>query len=567
LNPAAGASARPAASFRAVPSVTVSDSRPVVVITGGHGGLGDALARWHLASGWRVIVVVRPVEARRSLHPVEGDPAIALLPGVARSTVTAGEPERIEADLADPAAVEHIARTLEARGVASIARLVHNAGVGWVGDPGDQAASAVAALMRVNVLAPILLTRVLWPHLAAARGRVVLVGSIAAFVPAPRYAAYAASKAAVDGLARSLAPECDDGDAGGVRVQVIHPGPIRTEFHRRAGATDLDASRFPSADAVALRVIAAIDAGRWRACTGHGLGLLARIATLAKMPVDAIAARREARRLATAATQDAQPTDRSALVTGAASGLGAALCRRLLDQGWQVVGVDHHDVPSELARGAGAPGRLHWIRADLTDVARTGTLPGELPAGLRIALLVHSAGTSAVGPFRDQSPVHIERTLATNLVAPISITCTLLAAGRLAPGATLVFVSSLSHYVGYPGAAAYAASKDGLAHFGRCLAVALRGRGLRVLTAFPGPMRTPHAERFAPPGADARRRLDPGIAADRLLQAVAQRRVRTRLGVAPAIAALAGLALPTLVTRLMGRALYTRLRDVARDSR
>jgi len=96
--------------------------------------------------------------------------------------------------------------------------------------------------------------------------------------------------------------------------------------------------------------------------------------------------------------------------------------------------------------------------------------------------------------------------LAVNLTAPLHLTGALLQAGKIAPGGSLVFVSSLSRLLSYPGAAVYAASKDGLASYARSLAVALAPQKMHVLTVYPGPTRTAHARRYSPDNSREARR-------------------------------------------------------------
>jgi short-subunit dehydrogenase len=78
-------------------------------------------------------------------------------------------------------------------------------------------------------------------------------------------------------------------------------------------------------------------------------------------------------------------------------------------------------------------------------------------------VFVHSAGISAVGPFAESAIARQHAVLDVNLRAPLQLTAGMLRERLLAPGATLVFIASLSVFTSYPGAPVYAASKDGLA--------------------------------------------------------------------------------------------------------
>lgn len=243
-----------------------------------------------------------------------------------------------------------------------------------------------------------------------------------------------------------------------------------------------------------------------------------------------------------------------ALVTGAASGLGAAVACRLLGANYSVIGVDRE---AQAIRRAIDHPNLAALSADLADTARIATLAAAVRES--VGLLVHCAGTSAVGPFVAAAPSALAAVYRVNLLAPILLTQALLAADRFAPGATIVFVASLSHYVGYPGAAMYAASKDGLAAYGRALDVALAGRDVRTLTVFPGPIDTRHAQAFAPPGSSRGKRLPPDRIARSILAAVATRKTRLIVGPAAHAARFLGVVWPSGMTRFMGRTLWPKL--------
>ncbi len=503
------------------------------LITGGTDGLGRALATAYRDAGWRVFVV-----GRSGRDELSG--------------------RFIRADLSDPNAHQSVVAALDALGVDTLDLIIHNA-AGGAGGPLEQCPSAsIEALVRLNVWSPIALTHALLSRVRPVRGKIVFIGSVAAFTPAPRYALYAATKAALDGFVRALAYELRHE----VAVQIVHPGPIRTGFHARAGFTDLDTRRFPPPDRVASQVMAAIAAGAWRRFVDLPSRAIATACRCMPGAVDWAAARKlkpaQSGMRSAVRTREKSGAPR-AVVTGAASGLGKAIADRWIWQGGQVLATDrsHVDAPP-----AADTERLVQHVADLFDPTGLDSLHAAIDGFGRVDLLVHCAGISAVGPFEHHSLESLRAVLWINFVAPVLITARALEAGVFAPDATLVFVSSLSHYVGYPGASVYAASKDGLAHFSRCVRVGLRGQGLNCLTLFPGPMRTPHAKRYAPPGASEARRADPAGVARALLAGVGKGRARLVPGAAAHIAAAIGTIAPSLSTDAMGRSLYQRLASV-----
>ncbi|PHP66216.1 short-chain dehydrogenase [Zhengella mangrovi] len=245
--------------------------------------------------------------------------------------------------------------------------------------------------------------------------------------------------------------------------------------------------------------------------------------------------------------------EKCALVTGASSGLGAALTDRLLARGYRVVTVDHRAPP-------GSPDRQRLqVTCDLADrTALDRTLPVLLDAGPYDVVLLN-AGISATGRFEAMPPAVLERVVRVDAEAPMVMAAALLQAESLAPGARLGFVSSLSHFTGYPGAAAYAAAKDALAVYARSIRKAASRRGVTVSTIFPGPLDTAMARRHAPADASAEKRLPPSQAARLVLEGLEKRRRVIVPGRVPLVYAGLGRLFPGAATALMRRLVFEKL--------
>lgn len=204
-----------------------NDTRRHVVITGVTSGIGSELARLFAAENTRLLGTGRKPEDE--VGPlVEGKPANVAY---------------MQADQCLPDCAGTIRRTLSRRRWPRIDNLVLNAAIGRVGDPADETPADIEAVMTANLLAPILILRTLFPLLAegerAERALVTLIGSTARR-GAPDFASYAASKAGLGGLARSLASEW----RGRIDVQLIDPGPTATGMHAKAGLEPGFANRF-----------------------------------------------------------------------------------------------------------------------------------------------------------------------------------------------------------------------------------------------------------------------------------------------------------------------------------
>lgn len=199
------------------------------------------------------------------------------------------------------------------------------------------------------------------------------------------------------------------------------------------------------------------------------------------------------------------------LLTGAGSGIGAELARRLHDRGDTLVLLARSsERAGELqARYAGA----EVVVADLAHPESVESL--RLPASLDS--VVHAAGVVALGSVADLSVDDWARQLRVNLVAPAALTRVALPALRAARG-TVVLVNSGAGLHAHPEWSAYAASKHGL----RALAEALRGEEpeLRVTSVYPGRTATPMQEqvhRHEGKDYDPADWIQPGTVADAIL--------------------------------------------------
>jgi short-subunit dehydrogenase len=245
----------------------------MILITGATDGIGLALARRYEASGVRTILI-----GRRAL----GD---APPPASAESYC--------RVDLARPDAADRVAAFLDARGVDRLDALVHNAAIGYYGPIAEQSPESVRALVAVNLIAPMALTRALLPRVERAAGAIAFISSVVSVIPSPDYAVYAATKAALDDFARNLRVELRDSPA---RVLLIHPGAVRTAMHAKIGmkVDPRRAAKWPSPDEAAERIARAIAGGRESLVFGAGNAMARAVARLAPGLLDR-AVRRRAR--------------------------------------------------------------------------------------------------------------------------------------------------------------------------------------------------------------------------------------------------------------------------------
>lgn len=179
------------------------------------------------------------------------------------------------------------------------------------------------------------------------------------------------------------------------------------------------------------------------------------------------------------------PPPRSALVTGAASGIGAAVARRLAVAGYDVIRLDRAHVEAD---GVGRS-----VTIDLTDseaveqLVRSDDLPDTLD------VLVCCAGVYEPTPVKGWRSDRYRHVLETNLSATLDLTAAL--APRISAGRSprILLTSSIQSRYGEMASLAYGVSKAGLAQAARVLAVELGADGVLVNALAPGFIETPMA--------------------------------------------------------------------------
>ncbi|HEY2195714.1 MAG TPA: SDR family NAD(P)-dependent oxidoreductase [Actinomycetospora sp.] len=181
------------------------------------------------------------------------------------------------------------------------------------------------------------------------------------------------------------------------------------------------------------------------------------------------------------------PDGAPALVTGASSGIGEALARRLAGRAAPLVvtGRDS-DRLDTVARATGG----HGVVADLTTTAGRAAVV-EACGQRGVGLVVHAAGIGAAGSFTDADEATVGAVLAADLVAPVQLTRALWPAVCRA-GGHVVFVASIAA-LGVAGEAAYSSAKAGLRTFADALR--LEEPGVGVTTVLPGVVDTPFLAR------------------------------------------------------------------------
>ncbi|MDB5047921.1 MAG: short-chain dehydrogenase/reductase [Fibrobacteres bacterium] len=187
-----------------------------VLLTGASSGIGLATATLLAARGYRVVGTTRHPEAvRKRLESERGSPLPFALIGM---------------DLTDPASVEHGYAQAESM-LGGIDILINNAGQGELGAVEDTPLADSRALFEVNYFSVVRLAQLAIPAMRARGSGVILnMGSIVHDLQFPFKAQYCASKSALTGFSLSLRYELHPHR---IRVHILEPGWVRSEFHNR----------------------------------------------------------------------------------------------------------------------------------------------------------------------------------------------------------------------------------------------------------------------------------------------------------------------------------------------
>lgn len=228
----------------------------------------------------------------------------------------------------------------------------------------------------------------------------------------------------------------------------------------------------------------------------------------------------------------AQP--RVALVTGATSGIGVEIARRLVADGLRVV-VSGRSVERGAAVVAELGERASFLRADLTEPgAADALIEAAVEHHGRLDVLVNNAAIDHTGPLLETPAAEVRATFETNVFAAIAC---LQAAGRAmraaGRGGAIINITSRLASIGVPSMGVYSASKGAMLALTTAAAVELAPWEIRVNAVAPGMTRTPLYESWAA------EQPDPAATERQVAAAIPLRRIAEPADVAAAVAYLA----------------------------
>lgn len=197
--------------------------KPFAVVTGASSGIGYELARQFAQNGFDLLITAEDAGITQAARDLE---------------VLGAHVETVQANLAMSDGVETLYRQIQSTG-RPVDAIAINAGVGVGGPFIETDFNDELNLINLNVVSPVHLAKyVVRDMVARGQGRILFTSSVAARMPGPFEAVYAASKAFLQSFSEALRNELKD---TGVTVTALEPGPTDTNFFHRAGMDDTKA--------------------------------------------------------------------------------------------------------------------------------------------------------------------------------------------------------------------------------------------------------------------------------------------------------------------------------------
>ena len=231
----------------------MTDTQQFAVVTGASSGIGLELARQFASNGFDVLIAAEDAELSSAAGKLSAEGANV---------------QAVRVDLATPAGAQELVAAISATGRV-VDAIAINAGIGNGGAFVDIPLADEERLIGLNISSAVRLAKAVLPGMVRrGAGRVLFTASVAATMPGPYYATYAASKAFVLSFAEALRYEVKD---TGVTVTALMPGPTDTEFFERGGMQDtpVDSARKDDPADVARDGFEALMAGKDHVVAAH----------------------------------------------------------------------------------------------------------------------------------------------------------------------------------------------------------------------------------------------------------------------------------------------------------
>lgn len=186
-----------------------------------------------------------------------------------------------------------------------------------------------------------------------------------------------------------------------------------------------------------------------------------------------------------------------AIITGSNGGMGKVAVRRFLDEGAHVVGSDIGPVAKDLDLPANLATRFTHVEGSVTDPAVIARVvsAAKAPTG-RIDILYNNHGIMLGKPFLETGMEDFDRLIDVNVRSVFLLSLEVAKVMVPQKSGSIIHISSVGGIVGFPGMAAYGASKGAVAQLARSMATDLAPHGIRVNAICPGVIDTPMPRRY-----------------------------------------------------------------------
>ncbi len=252
-----------------------------------------------------------------------------------------------------------------------------------------------------------------------------------------------------------------------------------------------------------------------------------------------------------------KPEESVAIVTGASSGIGEALCDLLLQRGCHVVAVARRERIESMTSPTDA--KVVPVVGDITDANirdRVVEAASEIGGG-KIDLLVNNAGIGAIGPFADATEERLRRVMEVNFFAPAELIRSCLPALRRGRAPVICNVSSVLGHRAVPDKSEYCASKFAMHGLSDSLRAELTGDGIQVTLVSPSTTRSEFFDSLIETDASAKSNSIGSWAPERVaratLAAICARRSEVILSVGGKALVYADRLAPPIMNHLLGR--------------
>ncbi len=247
-----------------------------IIVTGATSGFGRAFAQTLAPNTAELLLIART------------DSALQELAAELRGQYPSLNVEPIPCDLTDDAALNALIERLTQLPPARTL-LINNAGCGDYGEFADGQREVVRRLLRLNMESLTMLSHALIPGMKRHGGDIINISSLAAMLPIPDFAVYAATKAYVSSLSEALRLELKE---HGIRVLAVCPGPVSTGFGKAARRPGFTGNMMPGRNAFDTTVETVINAalkalskGKARVFPGLKIRLSAMLLNIMPLPV------------------------------------------------------------------------------------------------------------------------------------------------------------------------------------------------------------------------------------------------------------------------------------------